>query len=275
LALRDAPNAAAQAVNDGSKHTVVLAIHMELVRGLTLRQWLDSTVRSTAACEWTSLGVASATDAKIAEMEFGRQLLKAVADIHSAQIVHRDLKPTNIFVDSELKILKIGDFGLARTFEPIEAASDANDWGHQPAAGRKKKTAGSGVVGTRGYMPPEGSSLTSDRSDVYAASLVLLELLCPRAATDTEQLSTLDVFRQSGRLPKHLRGQGELAAFGKLLQRMRSDRPQDRPPAAEAYASWKAAMAAAISCGVTVKAGSAISVIKLESEVQKLSDDDD
>ena len=42
-----------------------------------------------------------------------RQILEALAYIHSRGIIHRDLKPANIFLDSEGNI-KIGDFGLAR-----------------------------------------------------------------------------------------------------------------------------------------------------------------
>ena len=42
-----------------------------------------------------------------------RQILDALAYVHSLNIIHRDLNPANIFLDSEGHI-KIGDFGLAR-----------------------------------------------------------------------------------------------------------------------------------------------------------------
>ena len=42
-----------------------------------------------------------------------RQILEALAYMHSRGVIHRDLKPANIFLDAEGNI-KIGDFGLAR-----------------------------------------------------------------------------------------------------------------------------------------------------------------
>ena len=43
------------------------------------------------------------------------QLLKGLRHIHSLGVIHCDLKPENIFLD-ENNTVKIGDFGLARSF---------------------------------------------------------------------------------------------------------------------------------------------------------------
>lgn len=48
-----------------------------------------------------------------------KQLLSAVAYLHSQKVVHRDLKPENIVFESKRKDanLKIIDFGTSRKFE--------------------------------------------------------------------------------------------------------------------------------------------------------------
>ena len=59
------------------------------------------------------------------------QILSGIADCHKKRIMHRDLKPANILIDKEgckiyihIENIKIGDFGLARTFSlPIRPYS--------------------------------------------------------------------------------------------------------------------------------------------------------
>ena len=54
--------------------------------------------------------------------KFLYQLLSGIADCHMKRVIHRDLKPANILIDKNgIELinednLKIGDFGLARTF---------------------------------------------------------------------------------------------------------------------------------------------------------------
>jgi len=49
-------------------------------------------------------------------------MLSGIADCHMKRIIHRDLKPANILIDRNGNYLnytdnlKIGDFGLARTY---------------------------------------------------------------------------------------------------------------------------------------------------------------
>lgn len=53
------------------------------------------------------------------------QLLRGVAFIHSKRVLHRDLKPQNLLINRR-GILKIGDFGLARTYG-VPVRSYSND----------------------------------------------------------------------------------------------------------------------------------------------------
>lgn len=47
-----------------------------------------------------------------------QQLLQAVAACHACSIMHRDIKPSNVLIDSN-GVLKLGDFGLARSFNTV------------------------------------------------------------------------------------------------------------------------------------------------------------
>lgn len=81
-------------------------------------------------------------------------------------VIHRDLKPSNILLDSNFNA-KLSNFGLA------------------VADGLQKKNTAN-LSGTLGYVAPEyliDGKLT-DKSDVYAFGVVLLELLLGRKAMD-------------------------------------------------------------------------------------------
>jgi serine/threonine-protein kinase len=103
------------------------------------------------------------------------QILSGLAAAHKAGIVHRDLKPDNVFVvSSEYRpdFVKLLDFGISKILaRAAEALGDA-----------KRGTVVGTVMGTPEYMSPEQARGLVDqvdaRTDVYAAGVVLYELLC-------------------------------------------------------------------------------------------------
>ncbi|MBX3251195.1 MAG: serine/threonine protein kinase [Myxococcales bacterium] len=114
-----------------------------------------------------------------------RQILEGLAFAHDQQIVHRDLKPANVFLverDEEPRLwAKILDFGLAKFLSVDELSQE----GTLTRKGR--------VVGTPAYMAPEqitGVSLDV-RADVYAAGVLLFELLTDRRPFDYDRRSQL------------------------------------------------------------------------------------
>ena len=89
-----------------------------------------------------------------------RQILDALAQAHALGIIHRDLKPSNILLD-EQGIPRVMDFGIASTVAGSELDADG------------------GLVGTPAYMAPEyiEQRVVSERTDLFAAGLILLEML--------------------------------------------------------------------------------------------------
>ncbi|XP_020699120.1 probable serine/threonine-protein kinase PBL21 [Dendrobium catenatum] len=83
-------------------------------------------------------------------------------------VVHRDIKPSNILLSSKKRPM-LCDFGLAT-------------WTHGPSLPFLCKA----VKGTFGYLAPEyfQNGKLSDKTDVYAFGVVLLELITGRKALD-------------------------------------------------------------------------------------------
>ena len=56
------------------------------------------------------------------------RILCSVRYLHKAGVMHRDLKPANFLMDADFNV-KLGDFGMARTFNPDPARESLKDLG--------------------------------------------------------------------------------------------------------------------------------------------------
>ncbi|MFM5967533.1 MAG: protein kinase domain-containing protein [Micrococcales bacterium] len=118
---------------------------MEYVPGITLRDVMD---------KFQGLHADRA-------LELFEPLLAGLASAHKAGILHRDLKPENVLLSDDGRI-KLSDWGLAREVD--------------------QRTKTESLIGTVAYVSPElvlrGSA--DARSDVYAAGILLFELVTGR-----------------------------------------------------------------------------------------------
>ncbi len=110
-------------------------------------------------------------------LEYGIQVVAALAEAHRKGIVHRDLKPANIMVAEEG--VKVLDFGLAKQVEP-QVGRDIDSM-------KSAQTAAGMVLGTVAYMSPEqAQGLEVDRrSDIFSFGAVLYEVLTGKKAFPT------------------------------------------------------------------------------------------
>jgi serine/threonine-protein kinase len=136
------------------------AIVMELVRGRTLRQFLDERGRLDP----------------VEVAHIGAEVADALACAHRSGIVHRDIKPANILLSDDGRVL-VTDFGIAKVL-------DAPDM-----------TMTSERLGPVKYLAPEQveSRPVDARTDVYALGAVLYECLCgePPFQADTQAATAL------------------------------------------------------------------------------------
>ncbi|MFD1535958.1 Stk1 family PASTA domain-containing Ser/Thr kinase [Nonomuraea guangzhouensis] len=140
-------------VFDQGTDTDVVYLSMEYVPGKTLRDTLRDRGRLPAR----------------EALEIMIPVLAALGAAHQAGMVHRDVKPENVLLTDDGRV-KVVDFGLARA---IEATN---------------QTRTGVMIGTIGYMSPEQvmTGGADVRSDVYAAGIMLFELVTGQQPYDGE-----------------------------------------------------------------------------------------
>ena len=95
------------------------------------------------------------------------EVLAALAAAHAQGVIHRDLKPANVLIEEHDGKVIVGDFGMSKIVTGT-------------GTGTTNLTAHNMLFGTPEYMSPEqarGDELDA-RCDVYAAGVMLYELLC-------------------------------------------------------------------------------------------------
>ena len=177
---------------------------MELVSGTTLRALLDD----------DRLPIPRA-------LGLMRQIAAGLAYAHAQEIVHRDIKPANIMISDEIgtgERVRILDFGLARL----------------RTGGGRDATQHNVVVGTPNYMAPEqtiGGGLIDARTDIYAAGVVLFEMLTgdrPFAAEETLQLLAMHRAAKIPRLAERAPGVEFPDGVQELVDKAMAKRPAER-----------------------------------------------
>ncbi len=158
-----------------TRHGSELVMVLEFVDGVPLnrlRAWLagrtealdDRAAVFLAACVFSALASAHAAP----DPDTGE----------TAPVIHRDINPSNVLLPWD-GYVKLTDFGIAKV------------------TGVTGDTKVGRIKGTFGYMAPEQvkGETTSTRTDVYAASLMLWELLARRRAIQHQALSELEALR--------------------------------------------------------------------------------
>ncbi|MCB0881880.1 MAG: serine/threonine protein kinase [Thermoleophilia bacterium] len=158
-------------------------------------------------------------------VEIMADVLDALDHAHARGVLHRDVKPANILIDPHGDAL-LGDFGVARS------------------TGDPSLTRTGDVVGTVAYMAPEQArdGHTEPASDVYAASLVLYEMLTGH--NPHRGLPPMDALRHavSGVVPPIARQRPDLPPdVCRLVTAGLELNPADRPSAARMAGALRAA----------------------------------
>jgi serine/threonine protein kinase len=141
------------------------------------------------------------------------EVARALDEAHRRAIVHRDIKPANILLrDRDLARVVLVDFGFAKR------TGAALSWSHHR-------------VGTPQYMAPEvawGSRDVGPAADIFSLGCIAFECLAghpPFVAEDLPGTLTKLLFRDA----PPLRGAGLPESVDRLVGRMLSRAPEDRP----------------------------------------------
>ena len=137
-------------VHDVSTHEGTDYIVMELIDGITLKQYMEK----KGTLNWKET------------LHFAMQIAKALEHAHSQGIVHRDIKPHNVMVLKNGSA-KVTDFGIARLMS-------------------QSNTLTKEALGSVHYISPEQAKggRVDNRSALYSLGVVMYEMMTGRAPYD-------------------------------------------------------------------------------------------
>ena len=153
-------------------------------------------------------------------VRYWTDLLDALAYAHARGVLHRDIKPENVLVSD--RHAWVADFGVSK------ALADA--------AGGRAATMTGVSIGTPAYMAPEqamADPATDHRADLYAAGLVMYEMLAGEAPFGDRPL-VQQLVAHATEAPPPLRGRRPdvSEALEALVMRCLAKAPDDRPASA-------------------------------------------
>lgn len=147
------------AVYDVSHSDAIEYIVMELVDGITLKQYMDK----KGALGWRET------------LHFTRQIARALGHAHERGIIHRDIKPHNIMLLKDGTI-KVADFGIAALENEVHESNGQ-------------------AIGSIHYIAPEQArgEYPDARSDLYSLGVVMYEMLTGEKPYNGETLGEIAV----------------------------------------------------------------------------------
>jgi len=198
------------AIYDTASEDGIEAIVMELIDGMTLRQYLDAS------------GQLSLDDT----VDLVTQVAGALDAAHGAKLVHRDIKPGNIMLCPDRRV-KVTDFGIAKALE----GGDHTDHGT--------------MLGTAKYLAPEQVEGTpvDPRADIYSLGVVVYEALTgvPPFSAETGTATALARLRVDPRPPREINHELAPGVERVVLTALERDRSRRYPTAGAMAAALTAA----------------------------------